>query len=231
MKLITYFIAVLAAASPAIAALDYLATLSKDAEISKNLGLSKLSESERAEWNKLLATVYQLGIQSAKTTTTKQSAVDESRTTVGATGADTSGSIWMTKADLEGEEIVKLRNGAVFEVSIGFVGYGYGREVALIREGTRWSLWVEGKREFRGRLLKAPEGGRPDSFKRSSIGSVSSDGSIVKLSDGSIYEIDSLGRIDTTLWLSGSEVFVVNDSTLLNASGDGGSSIQARLLR
>ncbi|HEY0862745.1 MAG TPA: hypothetical protein VGD97_01470 [Lacunisphaera sp.] len=231
MKLILLLLVVHAAATPAFSTLDYLAVLSRDAETSKNLGLSKLSESERAEWNKVLAAVYQLGIESAKTTVTNQGPLNQSRDTAGPLSADRNAAIWMTKADLEGEEIIKLRNGAVFEVEIGIVGFGYGREVALIKEGMRWSLWIEGKREFRGRLLKMPEIGKPSSFKRSSIESVSSDGSIVKLIDGSIYEIDPLGRIDTSLWLTGSEVFVVNGSTLLNASGDGGSSIQARLLR
>jgi len=50
-------------------------------------------------------------------------------------------------------------------------------------------------------LLKQPAAPAPESSAESFIVAVSSDGSIVKLADGSVYEIEILGQIKTILWL------------------------------
>ena len=60
------------------------------------------------------------------------------------------------------------------------------------------------------------------------ISSVSSDGGVVKLADGSIYEIDTIGQIHTMLWLPVQRVLKMPGS-LLNLGN--GQKVQATPLR
>lgn len=200
----------------AFADVDYIAKISENRDMAQRLGIPKLNDTERAEWNRILAAIYTMGVDSARQSSPANQHAGQRPGGDKTVSAESGGAVWLSRADLEGESIVKLRNGAIFEVSTGFAGIGYGREVALIKEGTRWSLWIEGKREFRGELLKPPSVGSSVSFRRSSIQSVSSDGEIVKLIDGSVNEIESLDRIDTSLWLSASEILIIGDSSMLN---------------
>jgi hypothetical protein len=60
------------------------------------------------------------------------------------------------------------------------------------------------------------------------VNSVSSDGQIVVLEDGSIWEVDSLDRIDSSLWLP-TEDIVACDDKLINV--DSGDAVEARRIR
>jgi hypothetical protein len=60
------------------------------------------------------------------------------------------------------------------------------------------------------------------------IDSVSSDGQIVKLDDGSIWEVDSIDTIDSSLWLPFSNIVVCGDR-LINT--DDNETVSARRLR
>lgn len=60
------------------------------------------------------------------------------------------------------------------------------------------------------------------------IKSKSSDGSVVVLEDNSVWEIDSIDRIDSTLWLP-IENIVVCDDELINS--DTGDKVSATPLR
>lgn len=216
---------------PAFAQIDYVARLAENEDLAKRLGLSKLSEAERSEWNRVLAAMYSMG---AKSATRAPDAGDfpqiEQRSAKAESEA--SGAVaWISRADLDGEDIVKLRNGAIFQVSIGFVGIGMGRDAALIKEGSQWSLWIEGKREFHGELLRPPSVGTPISFRRASIQTVSSDGSIVRLIDGSVCEIDIVDRIHTMLWLAASEVFIINGKSIINPDDSSSEMVQFTRLR
>jgi hypothetical protein len=51
------------------------------------------------------------------------------------------------------------------------------------------------------------------------VRSVSSNGQIVVLEDGSVWEVDSVDRIDSQLWLATTEI-VVCDDKLVNTDDD-----------
>lgn len=53
-----------------------------------------------------------------------------------------------------------------------------------------------------------------------------SDGSVIILSSGVAWEINSAGRINTSLWLPGEEVFVCDDDSIINKSN--GDKVYAR---
>lgn len=60
------------------------------------------------------------------------------------------------------------------------------------------------------------------------IKSKSSDGSVVVLEDNSVWEVDSIDRINSTLWLP-FENMIVCDDELINS--DTGDKVSARQLR
>ena len=61
------------------------------------------------------------------------------------------------------------------------------------------------------------------------ISSKTSDGSVLVLSDGSVWEIDSIDRIDTMLWLPTDDVLVCDDSYIVNK--DSGEKVGATRLK
>jgi hypothetical protein len=232
MKHSLFFVVGLVFALPIIthAQVNYVSELSKNQDLAKRLGLSKLNEAERAEWNRVLAAVYAMGATSS-TSSSPSGNTQIDQPTPKVKSEVSGGSVWISRADLDGKDIIMLRNGAIFKVSVGYVGVGIGRDVALIKEGARWSLWVEGKREFRGELLKPPSFGSPVNFRRSSIQSVSSDGGLVSLIDNSVYEIYVVDRIDTSLWLPVSEVIIINNILLINPDDLSSKIIQSNRLK
>ncbi|MDR3453785.1 MAG: hypothetical protein P4L96_13465 [Rhodoferax sp.] len=60
------------------------------------------------------------------------------------------------------------------------------------------------------------------------VESVSAGGEIVKLEDGSIWEVDAVDRIDSSLWLPTTEI-VVCDDTLINT--DDNETVSATRIR
>lgn len=68
--------------------------------------------------------------------------------------------IYRTVVESEkGGNIFILQNGAIVEVSFGFVGFiGYGKKALLYPESGTWKLWIEGKKVFNVSILKNPEG-------------------------------------------------------------------------
>lgn len=61
------------------------------------------------------------------------------------------------------------------------------------------------------------------------IKSNSSDGSVIVLSMGSVWEVDSMDRIESMLWLPADDVLVCDDSNLINIGS--GEKVGARRLR
>lgn len=208
---------------------NIIALLGRNPDTAKKLGLEKLSAEEKEEWNRLLTTTYLAGANAGRTNWTGAGAIaapanDDAQ-------SKSASKFWLSKADLESDDIVKLENGAIFKVASGSVGVGIRRTVALIQEGNRWSLWVARRRVFLGELLRAPDLGKPIAFKRATISSVSSNGEIVKMTDESIFEIDLLERIQTMLWLPATEVFILETGKMLNPTDTGGELIECRRLK
>ena len=65
--------------------------------------------------------------------------------------------LYKTRISEEKNDILKLDNGGVVEVTLGFVGFvGYNKKALLFKEGGRWKIWIEGKKTFPVEILKAP---------------------------------------------------------------------------
>ena len=107
-------------------------------------------------------------------------------------------------------------NPRVIEITRGFVGYiGYRKLVVLFSRGTRCNIWIEGKKVYTCELLREPTGrGRP--AREVHISKVSDGGDLLFMLDGSIYEVDPIDRIHTSLWLGISDGLLINGLELLN---------------
>lgn len=207
---------------------NIVAELERSPEMSKKLGLQKLTAEEKDEWSRLLTSAYLAGMETGRT---NQARLGGLEVTTNANIQKCTSRLWLSKADLDNDDIVKLENGAIFKVSSGLVGIGLRRDVALIQEGSRWSLWVARKRVFRGELIRAPDVGKPIAFRKTTISAVTSDGSVITMLDNSIYEIDQMSRIYTALWLPFTEVLILETGKMFNESDSSAEMIDCRRLK
>jgi hypothetical protein len=123
---------------------------------------------------------------------------------------------YVTKVESDADDVVRLANGAMVEVTSGYLGFiGYRKNAVLLLIGSRCRLWIQGKRSYRCTILRASSL-RPLPAVVTSITDVSSDGDIIKTLDGSIFEVDSLSTLYTSLWLPVSEVAVLGNSQMVN---------------
>jgi hypothetical protein len=124
------------------------------------------------------------------------------------------GSAYKTKVTSENNGVIKLANGAIVEINFGNHGYvGNGKTAIIFNVGKSWKIWIEGKKDYKCEVLKTPDSVFPSTAKIVMISEVKGNGTILKMSDGSIYEVDS---INTTLWLGSSNALIINDHELIN---------------
>ena len=62
-----------------------------------------------------------------------------------------------------------------------------------------------------------------------SIRSVSSDGQILVMLSGSVYEVDQIDRIDSALWLAADDVLICDDNEIINTDEQGEKVSAARI--
>ena len=73
-------------------------------------------------------------------------------------GARGSLSACLTKIGEDKGDILKLDNGAIVEIARGYLGYvGYRKDALLFKDGSRWMIWIEGKKVFPADLYREPE--------------------------------------------------------------------------
>lgn len=126
---------------------------------------------------------------------------------------------YQTKISSDSDEIIKLENGAIVKVSSYFGYLGYRKTAILYGSGHRCKIWIAGKKSYNCELLKQPNRkGQP--AKKVHISQVKGNGTILMMLDGSIYEVDSIDTIYTSLWLGISDGLLINGMTLINFDSD-----------
>lgn len=126
---------------------------------------------------------------------------------------------YQTKIDSDSGDIIKLENGAIVEVSSYFGYLGYRKDAVLYGSGHRCNIWIASKKSYKCDLLKAPEG-RGEPAKEVHISEAKGNGTILIMLDGSIYEVDTIDEIHTSLWLGSSDGLLINGTTLINFDSD-----------
>jgi hypothetical protein len=134
------------------------------------------------------------------------------------------GRAYVSKIESNEDEIVKLSNGAIVEVTAGYLGYlGYRKQAVLFTRESGCTIWIEGKKAFNCNILRAPTsslGARSASL--ATIAEVKARGKLLVMDDGSIYQVDSVDTITTSLWLGLSDALILDDIEVINLSDGGG---------
>lgn len=221
--ILTFFavlFAVVSSVYPQEKSFDFIAEISKNQELSKEIGLKKLSNAEKAKLNELLNNIFFFGMETAKkefSDTSNLSGSNKKADNKKITKSQTTNIAYKTKIDSDDGDVLKLDNGAIVEISSGYLGHvGYRKNAVLYKSGRQWKIWIEGKKSFRCDLLKSPSYGSSYSIEELTITEVKGDGTILVMSNGSISEVGSLYTINTSLWIGFIDALLINDCELLN---------------
>jgi hypothetical protein len=193
---------------------DFVAILLKDTSVAAGLGVPQMIPSQRVALNRLLNTILRLSPGQLATTPEPKasSPAPRGRPTLPARAAR----LYESRIDTDNDEILSLENGAVVEILGGYLGYlGYRTHVVLLLEGSSCRVATAGKRAYRCSLLRAPTRSAR-SAEITFLSEVRASGAVLVLADGRILEVDSLGRIYTTLWLPASEVILIDGVQAMN---------------
>ena len=126
---------------------------------------------------------------------------------------------YQTKVESDSGNIIRLENGGIVEVPSYFGYIGYRKNAILYGSQNRCRIWIAGKTSYNCNLIKPPEAkGFP--AKEVHISEVRSNGSIIIMLDGSIYEVDTIEQIYTSLWLGFSDGLLINGTKLVNFNAD-----------
>lgn len=86
----------------------------------------------------------------------------------------------------------------------------------MFKQASRWKIWIEGKKAYNCLLLKSPSFAVAKQSEIKYLSEVRGEGAVLKMLDGSIYEVDSIDTIITSIWLGASEVLIIEDYKLIN---------------
>lgn len=127
-----------------------------------------------------------------------------------------------SKIDEDNDDILKLDNGAIIEVTFGFLGFlGFRKDCIVFKSSYGWKIWIEGKKVFPCDILKEPDYFTSLDIEEVTISEISDDGEIIFLADGSVYEV-SYQSYETTLWLGYSSALLINGYQIINLDEGGG---------
>ena len=128
-----------------------------------------------------------------------------------------SGNGFKTKIDDDDDNILKLANGAIVEISYGYLGYlGYLKDCIVYKSGSQWKIWIEGKKTFSCTILKEPSYLSKIDIEEVTISEISDNGNLIFLTNGSVYEV-SFQSYETMLWLGFfSSALIINRSQIIN---------------
>jgi len=186
--------------------IDFIQVIAQDTSTANSVGLKKLNVEERKKLNQVLNSIYQLGIK------------EGSKPTTGSTGSPSSGDkAYKTRIESAEGDLLKLENGAIIEISSGYLGYvGYRKQAVLLNIGRQWKVWIEGKKVYKCELLRSSQRSSGSTVKSVYISEVRGGGSMLIMLDGSIYEVNNLYTITTGLWIGMSEAIIMDGTELLN---------------
>jgi hypothetical protein len=203
-----------------------LASVRKDPAALARAGLSKLTEAECGELERLLQTAFDAGFEAgarqalAVLTPEREPAL---------------GSVFDSKIDEASDDVLKLRNGAVVHVTRGYVGYiGFGRDCCLFKPSGHktWRIWVANKKSFPCEVWKEPVESvrRRRTVREATVTEVKGAGAILRFDDSALFEVDEYDRFTTSMWIAPLSVLVLDDEELLDLDG-GGDRVRAIKIR
>ena len=120
------------------------------------------------------------------------------------------------KVDEVIDSIVKFTDGTIIEI-IGYLGYiGYGKKAYLYKYNNSTKVWIESKKSYSCTIVKTGYS-RSSQGEISSIKKVYSNGNIIELNSGNIYEISSYDSYTANQWGYGyNDVLITYDGYMVN---------------
>ena len=222
MKLIILSAAILFAQVCSAEEIDFILMFTKSPETRKALGIEKLTKDEQATLNNLLNRAYQLGAEH-QAQPNNQGKGPAKPIQPGAQKAARQ-PVYITKIDEDNNDVLKLTNGAIVEITQGFLGFvGFRKDAVLYKAEGRWKIWIQGKKSFNCAILKAPLNEAARAGELVWVSEALGGGQILKTLNGSIFEVGILSRIDTALWFGAFDALLIDGSRLLKL--DDGSGI------
>jgi len=177
--------------------------------LASRIGLAKLTAEEKLELAQLLVRAYQAGFEAA-------GAELKSGYKPASPSRGSSSVAFKTVVDEDNGDVLQLRNGGVVEITSGYLGYvGLSKAAVLYNVGKGWKVWIEGKRSYRCDVLRAPTAAAV-SVEEVFISDVKGNGAILVMANGSVYQVDALDIITTSLWLGMSSALILNEYELIN---------------
>ena len=194
--------------------IDFISEISKNQTLSNEIGLKKLTVTEMEKLNELLNNIFLFGVEIGKK---EFSGISNAPKSSKKTKTPATNIAYKTKIDSDDGDVLKLDNGAIVEITTGYLGnVGFRKDVVLYKTDQQWKIWIEGKKSYTCDLLKTPSYGSTCFVEELTITEIKGDGTILIMSDGSIYEVDSIYTINTSLWIGFNDALLLDGYELLN---------------
>lgn len=207
--------------------IDFVGIVKGSPDLAKAMGLQKLSADEQATLNAILNKTYQKGAESGGGVSSGQPA----KQVPGARPHRSGMPVYITKINEDSDDVLKLANGAIVEISSSYLGYvGTYKDAVLYKEGMSWRIWIEGKKSYRCDMIKEPDVRPSGSGELVSVSDVKGDGKILSALGGQIYEVDDMNTLETSMWLAPFEALVLDGSRLMNLD-EGGEMVGVSKIR
>jgi hypothetical protein len=207
---------------------DFLSPIKTNPALAKSVGLQKLTAQEQQALNQLLNRAYQIGTDSAVRQQNPAVPIPGGAPPAQRAAAN---SVYLSRISENNGNVLNLENGAIVEVTGGFLGFiGIRKSCALYQEGRGWRISIEGKRDFSCSILKAAAVRPNGQATKISVSEVLGDGKFLKMLDGSLYEVDDLSMIDASLWLAPFDALLIDGNRLINLD-EGGETVDVSKVR
>jgi hypothetical protein len=139
--------------------------------------------------------------------------------------------IFITKIDENKDDVLKLNNGAVVKVTRGFLGFvGFKKDAVLYKEAVGWKIWIAGKMAYNCDIIKGPEKQVASTGVIIKISEVLAEGEILSTQKGSLFEVNALSRLETSLWNGPFDALLIDDCKMLNL-GSSSEIIEVKKIR
>jgi hypothetical protein len=136
---------------------------------------------------------------------------------LGGGGASRKINVFVSKIESVSDDIVKLQNGAVISFKSPVPALSGSRKSAVLYGSNEiWHVAIEGKRTYACSVLKNPTLRSSVAGESVTITRISSDGDLVVLDDGRVFEVDSYDTYDTSYWLTPVDALLIDGSSIVN---------------
>ncbi len=196
---------------------NFISIIQNDTIMSNSIGLRKLTDLEKNKLNKLMNGIYEMGYKECSEIFRKNIVNQKKSNPTNIKGSPNSDIAYISKVDSDIKDVVTLDNGAIVEITSGYLGYiGYRKTAVLYRVSNQWKIWIEGKRSYRCDILKEASYATSCDVEEAYIYEVKGDGSILEMLDGSLYQVDDYYTYSTSIWIGSSDVLILDGDRLIN---------------